>query len=386
MPVEIFFWTIIVFIFYTYIGYPLLLVICARLFTNKVLQKKITPFVSVIIAAYNEEKSLPNRLENLFKQDYPADKYEVIVVSDGSTDCTDKLVSTYANRNVRLISLDQKSGKAVALNYGVAGAKGEIIVFADARQTFSSDVFKHLVANFSDPSIGCVSGELVFLDDTTSGIRAEMGAYWKYEKLVRRLESASGSVVGATGAIFTIRRALYRELPPGTILDDVMTPLNVVMQGYRVVFDGEAIAYDVVSKDLSQEWRRKIRTLAGNWQLLSQAPKIMNPFSNPVWWRFVSHKLFRLIVPFLLPLLLAVSWSADGVFYKLCALMQVLFYLLAGVGFILPATCKNRLINLAYFFTALNFAVMVGFWYWISGQCAATWQPAYFGNPRTGDQ
>jgi poly-beta-1,6-N-acetyl-D-glucosamine synthase len=371
------FWILLFFSLYAYVGYPLLLALLSRLISRPVRVGENIPFVSVVIAASNEERTIEKRLENLLAQDYPPDRYEIIVVSDGSTDGTNETVAAYAERNVQLIRLAKRGGKAVALNQGVARAVGEIIVFADARQTFASDALRRLAANFSDPAVGCVSGELMFLDDAGSGIQAEMGAYWRYEKAIRKLESASGSVVGATGAIYAIRKGLYRPLPAGTILDDVLTPMNIALQGYRVLFDGTATAYDVMSKDIDQEWTRKVRTLAGNWQLLSLAPSLVIPWRCPLWWRFLSHKIFRLLVAFALPCMLMASMVLEVPVYRAALVVQLFFYVIALAGFVIPGLRKLRPVNVAYFFLVMNLAVLAGFWRWITGRCATSWQPAY---------
>ncbi len=374
---KLFFWISISFIFYTYLGYPLLLVLLARLFPHTCSRGTCMPVVSVVMAACNESRNISKRLENLLSQDYPSDRYQIIVVSDGSSDRTNEIVSSYENRNVLLIPLAERVGKALALIQGVNRAVGDIVVFADARQSFAPDAVRQLVSSFADPAVGCVSGELMFLDDAESGIRAEMGAYWRYEKAVRKLECASGSVVGATGAIYAIRKELYRPLPDGTILDDVLTPMTIALQGFRVLFDGAAMAYDVVSKDIDQEWTRKVRTLAGNWQLLSIAPSLIAPWRCSLWWRFLSHKIFRLLVPFFLPCVLTASLVAEGMVYRAALCAQLALYITALAGFVVPELRKLRLVNVANFFLVMNLAAVVGFWRWVSGKCGTAWQPAY---------
>ncbi len=365
------------FCFYAYGGYPVYLVLRSRFSPVSNISGEVTPFVSVVIAACNEERTILKRLENLLAQDYPADRYEIIVVSDGSADGTNEIVASHAEHGVLLIPLAKRVGKAAALNQGIIRAGGDIIVFADARQTFATDTLRRLAANFADPSAGCVSGELVLLDNADSGIRAEMGAYWQYEKAIRKFESASGSVVGATGAIYAIRKDLYRPLPGGTILDDVLTPMNIALQGYRVLFDGTAVAYDVVSKDIDQEWTRKVRTLAGNWQILSLAPFLAIPWRCPLWWRFLSHKIFRLLVPFVLPCLLITNMALEGPVYRAALFAQLAFYAGALAGLAIPDLRRLRPINIACFFLVMNLAALAGFWRWITGRCATSWQPAY---------
>ncbi|MEI6825854.1 MAG: glycosyltransferase family 2 protein [Desulfuromonadales bacterium] len=373
----ILFWSSLLLILYTYVGYPLLVALLQRLACRTIAKQPIYPFVSVVIAVHNGASSIERRLQNLLAQNYPLEQLEIIVVSDGSRDDTVARAEAVASERITVYALDKNDGKAVALNFGITKAKGELIVFTDARQEFQADAITHLVTNFADDSVGCVSGELHFLEDPESKIEAEMGAYWKYEKLIRKGESASGSVVGATGCIYAIRREFYQPLPAGTILDDVLTPMNIARTGKRVLFEAHAVAYDIISKDTDQEWRRKVRTLAGNWQLFSLAPWILLPWENPLWLRYVSHKLFRLLVPFAMVILLIVSLLLSGGFFQILAFLQFVFYGIALTGFLLPTTRSSRVVNLVYFFMVMNAAAVAGFWKWVTGGCANAWRPAY---------
>ncbi|NVN97995.1 MAG: glycosyltransferase family 2 protein [Geobacteraceae bacterium] len=366
------FWSAMLALFYTYAGYPLVIAILARRRVS-VARCNITPIISVVIAARNEASRIGQRLENLVNQAYPGDRVEIIVVSDGSTDQTNAVVTAYADKGVTLIETGMEVGKAAAVNVGVAAAHGEIIVFADARQRFAEDVLMRLVANFNDEKVGCVSGELLLVADGSSSIEAEMGAYWRYEKWLRKNESDSGSTVGATGAIFAIRRHLFQPLPNGTILDDLLTPLNVVRQGYRSVFDSSAVAYDSFSKDAKSEWCRKVRTLSGNWQLLSLKPDLLLPWKNPLFFRFVSHKLLRLVMPAVLLIALITSLMLQGLTYRVAAAVQVTLYGAAIVGLLLPNSFCNRFMNLCKFFLLMNAATVSGFWHWMRGRTEGVW-------------
>lgn len=377
---KVIFWSSLFFIIYTYLGYPLWLAlrnICISPLCS--LKEKIfkPPYISVVIAAYNEENIIYKRIYDINMQNYPEDKIEIIVVSDGSTDQTFSVLKELRIPNLKVIELPLNQGKAGALNMGVHEAKGEIVVFADARQTFSPNAIQNLSDSFSDPKVGCVSGELMFLQDGESTIQAEMGAYWKYEKWIRKAESVSGSTVGATGAIYAIRKNLYRTLPTGTILDDVLTPINIAVQGYRCLFNSEAVAYDVISKNISQEWKRKVRTLAGNWQLLSLAPFLLLPSKNPLWWRFLSHKIFRLLVPLALLLLLGGGMIAEGMLYKIFSVLHLLIYIVTLMAWQLPRLRKNRLINFIFYFVTMNIAAVAGFWKWVNGFGDTIWVSAY---------
>lgn len=382
------FWLCLALVGYAYFGYPMLLY-WQGVFSSKKIAKDENHFerVSVVVAARDEGARIVDRIRDLLRQDYPASLLEIVVVSDGSRDDTATRVLEMVQRNdngarerVKILQYAPPAGKPTALNAGVMAATGDLIVFADTRQRFDPRAIRELVANFADQEVGCVSGELLFLEDSDSQIKADMGSYWHYEKWIRKTESRSGSVVGATGAIYAVRRTLRPCLPPQTLLDDVLTPLEVVLTGYRTVFDGSAVAYDTMSKDIAQEWRRKVRTLAGNWQLLSLRPVLLSPVTNPLWWRFLSHKVSRLLVPFALPLLLVASISLEGTLYRVFSWGQIALYGAAAIGTLWPVARRNRVIGISYFFVVLNTAALVGFWRWWRGGCGAAWRSSGAGD------
>jgi poly-beta-1,6-N-acetyl-D-glucosamine synthase len=334
------FWLSVGFVAYVYVGYPLVLRAWAALATRPVHKcaspgDRRYPSVSVVIAARNEAAGLPRRLRNLLEQNYPG-PLEIIVASDGSTDHPEIAVAPY--RSVRLIELPA-AGKAVALNQGVAAARGEILVFADARQQFSPDAVTALVENFDDPEVGCVTGELrldceIERDRSEPGIGEGVGLYWRYEKWLRRVESGIWSTLGATGAIYALRCSLWQPLPPGTLLDDVLVPMRVVLAGRRTVFEPRARAFDRAAPNAIVEERRKIRTLAGNYQILGLEPRLLLPFRNPVWLQYASHKIARLLAPWALlcVLLTSAALSFSGWIYLVALILQLGFYALAVIG------------------------------------------------------
>jgi cellulose synthase/poly-beta-1,6-N-acetylglucosamine synthase-like glycosyltransferase len=335
---EVVFWSALALTFYVYFGYPLLLAAWARLAPKPIRRAPVTPGVSIIIAARNEASSLRARIENLLASDYPPELMQIVVVSDGSTDTTADILARFRGRMDLLLL--PAGGKASALNAGVAAARHEVLVFTDARQVFAPDALRALVAPLADSRIGGVSGELLLDCEAGGGdstIGEGVGAYWRYEKWLRRQESAVGSTLGSTGAIYALRRALWRPLPPETILDDVLAPMQAVLAGSRVVFEGAARAYDRAAPVAHAEFQRKTRTLAGNYQLLRLQPRLLVPFVNPVWLQFVSHKLGRLIVPYALFGLLVSSalLADDNPFYAVLFAGQIAFYGLALYGAVL---------------------------------------------------
>jgi cellulose synthase/poly-beta-1,6-N-acetylglucosamine synthase-like glycosyltransferase len=239
---------------------------------------------------------------------------------------------------MRVLLLKQHGGKAEALNRAVAKATGKILVFADARQLLDRAAVRELVSNFGDLSIGAVTGELMLVDESGKETGDAVGLYWRYEKELRSMESDIHSTMGATGALYAIRRELYRPIPSHTILDDVAIPMNAVLDGKRVVFDRAALAYDYVDYVASSpttEFRRKVRTLTGNFQLLKQMPDLIVPWRNPVFIQFVSHKVGRLLVPYFLIMLFASNLFLEGTAYRAILALQCAWYLLACTGAVL---------------------------------------------------
>jgi poly-beta-1,6-N-acetyl-D-glucosamine synthase len=363
---KLLFWLCFAVVVYAYFGYAIWLWLCVRLHRRSILQHPITPSVSVIIAAHNEEANLPAKLENLRLLDYPQDRLQIVIASDGSTDRTVSILREQGCHILPII-LDESNGKANALNEAVKNATGEILVFLDTRQFVEPDAVSKLVSCFADSTVGAVSGELLLESTSTSPSPDALGIYWKIEKAVRKLESASGSVVGVTGAIYAIRRMYFVEIPRGTILDDVFVPMQVARMGKRVVFQPSAIARDRIFSEKGKEFSRKVRTLTGNYQLLRLAPWLLSS-ANPLLFRFISHKLLRLLVPLLLIFMLMASALSRGPFYRMIYWLQVFFYVLAAFGTLSPSTKKFKPVAIATTFVMLNAAAALAFYNFVAGR------------------
>jgi len=367
---RIVFWASALLVVYTYAGYPLWLYLRSRWRRGAVQARAallpVSPPVSIVMAVRNEEKSLAGKLANLLELDYPAELCEIIVVSDGSSDATAAILAAHACGRLRVIELPQSQGKAVALNHGIAAARGEIVVFTDARQRIDRDAVRHLVNNFADDGVGAVSGELVIGSDAGRGL----GLYWELEKKIRQWECAAASTIGATGALYAVRRPLLCPLPAGTILDDVYLPMQVARQGKRVIFEPRARAYDQLGT-ARHEFRRKVRTLSGNYQLLQLAPWLLTR-ANPVRFEFVCHKLLRLLVPFALAALLLSSLLAPGPLYRSAFVLQCAFYGLAALArYRQHLSFVGRLADLSHSFVLLNTAAALALLYFVTGKRAA---------------
>jgi len=370
------FWLSLLFIFYTYIGYPLILWVWAKIRIRPVDKKYIEPFVSIVIAAFNEERFISQKLTNCLQLDYPKDKLEIIVVSDASNDGTNEIIKRFQTKGVRVLSYPERKGKPTALNLGVAETRGEIILFTDARQILDKSSIRELVANFSDSQIGSVSGELMLICEDRNVSSEGMGVYWKVEKWMRERESQIHSMLGATGAIYAIRKSLFTPIPPETILDDMLIPLKGVLKGYRAIFDRSAKAYDISTNDLREESKRKVRTLSGNFQLLKLELRLMDPFSNPVFFQFISHKIFRLIVPFAMGLCFFSNIFLISTFYILTLIVQCLFYLGAILAPWAPENHFGKIMKGAKVIVEMNLAAIKGFYRFITNSQLSVWEKA----------
>ncbi len=375
------FWFSLIILLYTYLGYPLYVVMRASL-SKRPARKDAAfkPFVSVIISVYNEEAFMARKIDNLLQSEYPLDRMEILIGSDGSRDRTNEILTKISSDRIRTFIFQNRRGKASVLNDLVARARGEILVFCDARQTFDKDAIRRLAANFADKDIGCVSGELVFTENFDSdGIAEGIGIYWDYEKLMRRSESAIHSMVGATGAIYAVRKKLYKEVPPNTILDDIFIPLSVVRQGYRSIWDSDAKAYDKPASSPDEEYRRKVRTLAGNYQIFVMFKDLFIPFKSAVFMPLLSHKLLRLPAPFFMIALFATSLvlAKDGI-YGVFLMLQIIFYLLALMGGMTYKKKEGRLIlrlaSIMYTFCLLNFTALAGLYRFLLERQNIAWE------------
>ena len=352
MAVSLFVFSI-VFVLYALFGYPLLLLVWGRLAPSPIQRAPFTPTVSVLIAVRNGERYIADKLKSVFALNYPQDKLQVIVISDGSVDRTEEIVRQFPQ--VELLAV-LAGGKCAALNAGIKKAVHEVIFFTDVRQLLDAACLANLCACLADPSVGVVSGELVLL----SGDRhehANLGFYLRFEEWLRKQISAVGSVAGATGAVYVIRRHLAVLLPHDILLDDVYQPVSAYFQGARVILDGKSIAYDYPNR-LDTEFKRKVRTLAGIFQILYRFPALLNP-RHGICIHFVSHKLSRLMLPYAFAAILAASFFLPQPWAMLALAGQSLFYGTAVLDFLLPeAFPGKRLTSLTRtFLTMLTAAV-----------------------------
>lgn len=368
--------SLLLLIAYTYAGYPLLVALWARLRPHQILpQPGFEPTVSVCMSVHNGERFLEQKLASLQALDYPPHLLEFLIYSDGSTDGTVELARRLAERDrrLRVFANHERLGKPSGLNRLRAEASGDVLLMTDIRQTLSPRALRALLEPLSDPMIGCVSGSLVLAGNTGAG------AYWQYEKFIRGSEARMGGMVGVSGSLYAIRRSDLQPLPSDVLLDDMFVPMVAAGARKRIVLSLEAEAYDESYAD-EQEFGRKVRTLAGNYQLIAKLPWLLSPLRNPVWFQLVSHKLLRLACPFALLGLLVSSLalgfstftpplpSAERQTWQLLAAGQLLFYALALLG-----ARAGRPGTLARTFVVLNAAAVVGLWRFLRGTQNVAW-------------
>jgi cellulose synthase/poly-beta-1,6-N-acetylglucosamine synthase-like glycosyltransferase len=372
-------WAALALLAYTYVGYPLLIAAWSRIHPWPVRRGDVEPTVSILLAAYNEEREVAARIRNLLDLDYPRDRLEILVASDGSRDATLERAAALEGAGVRVLGWPERRGKPAALNALARRAQGEVLVFTDARQRFERSTLRALVADFADPDVGGVSGELMLVADPDRGSVGEaVGLYWRYEKWIRRAESRVHSTVGATGAIYAVRRGLFRPLPEDTLLDDVLVPMRVVAQGSRVVFESAARAYDRAAATATQEFARKARTLAGVFQLFARHPWVLDPLRNRLFFQTVSHKGLRLLTPLALAAALVANLLLlQSPFYRSCLAAQVAFYAAALAGHARrDRRDRSPVLSLPYLVCVLAWAAVVGFVRFARGRQAVTWERA----------
>jgi len=369
------FWTAIFFIFYAYLGYPILLMIVA-LFRNRPVRKgNIAPAVSFIITAYNEEKRIREKIENTLKQDYPRENMEILVASDCSDDRTDEIVRCFESSGVRLVRAEQRGGKEAAQKLAVDAAAGEILVFSDVATILLPDGITNIVKNFHDPTVGCVSSVDRIIDPgpTTGG----EGAYVRYEMFLRNLETRVGTLVGLSGSFFAARKEVCRNWAVD-LQSDFHTLLNAVKLGLRGVSDSDSVGYYKNISDETREFERKVRTVLRGIDVLMASLPAMNPFRYGLFaWQLLSHKLCRWLVPF--AMILAFISNAFLAFsapvYRYAFLLQLGFYLIAFAK--LPNLFgRHYALRIPSFLVLVNLSILYAWYRYVRGQRMVSWVPS----------
>jgi len=377
LAAEVLFAVSVAALLYTYAGYPLLVWIVSRLRPRPVRRARLTPSVSVIITAHNEERDLAAKLENTLALRYPAELLEIIVASDCSTDRTDEIAREFAASGVKLVRQSRRLGKTAAQNAAVKEAAGEIIVFSDATSKCAADVVQAIVPNFADATVGCVAGRLVYVNAAHSRIGSSAQSYWSYETFLRRHESRACSLIGAPGCLYAIRKSAYVPLYDEACSDFIVAT-KMIEQGLRTVYEADAVCSEETNRHAGDEFRMRVRIIAQTLTDLWRHRAMMNPFRSGFYAvQLLSHKLMRYAVP-LFSLAVFVSSSAlafQSRIYLAAAVLQVAFYASALMGWLGEQIgISHRLLSLPRYFVMANVASVVAFHKCISGERYASWE------------
>ncbi|MBX9581554.1 MAG: glycosyltransferase family 2 protein [Gemmataceae bacterium] len=383
-PLELACWACLGVVAFAYAGYPVLIYALSKLFGRPPVPPPADdarlPAVSLLIAAYNEEVDIEARVLNLLRLDYPRDKLELVIASDGSTDRTNDIVRRYEAAGVKLVAYGENKGKATVLNRTVPTLSGEVVALSDANTHWAPDALRNLARWFADPSVGVVNGKLVLVDPATG--RNVDGLYWKYETFLKKCESKLGALLGTNGAIYAVRKDIFPAVTPGTLIDDFVIPMNARRAtGCRIVYDTKAVASEETAPTIRAEFRRRVRIGAGGYQSIALLWPLLSPAHGWVALTFFCHKIVRWVCPFfllaalVLNVLLFLDPAADQLRAAWLLAAQAGFYALAAAGNWVPARPRwLRFFRLPTLFASMNLALFFGFFRWLFGPKTGTWK------------
>lgn len=378
MVLEILFLFLLVLVVYAYIGYPVALFVLSRLFSRPIRKDDFTPSVSVIIAAYNEERDLPAKLDNMLLLDYPKEKLEIIVASDCSTDNTDEIVRKYSEQGIILIRQETRHGKTWAQQQAAKNSSGEILVFSDATTIYQPDAIRKIVRSFADPEVGCVAGQLVYVDKASTAVGKGCKSYWSYEKFLKKCESSLGSLIGVSGCLYAVRRICQVRLS-SQMIDDFVIATEIHLQGLRTVYEPEAISMEDTNKQGKDELRMRIRVISQTLRALNKYQEVFSIARHGMFaFQMISHKALRYMVPFLLMGTLVINWLliAESPIYYSTFFCQTAFYFSAFVGWSAERLkIKIGPLAIPYYFMLVNVASIAGILRFISGGTQVVWEP-----------
>jgi len=384
---KIFYWTSLFVIFYTFAGYAFVLYFLVKI-RRLVKGKRITtplrthfPSLTLVVAAYNEESLMAEKIRNTLALEYQKDKLKLLFITDGSSDNTPGIVSQYDQ--IQLMHSPERKGKINAIHRAMQQVDSEIVVYTDANTFLNSEALLYIARHYADPSVGAVSGEKRVMQDEVADATAGEGFYWKYESTLKKWDSELYSVVGAAGELFSVRRSLYRNVESDTILDDFMISMLIAGQGYRIIYEPDAYASELSSDNIREELKRKIRIAAGGIQSILRLKPLLNPITYPVLsFQYISHRVLRwTVTPFLMILAfllnIAICIQEESLLYKLILAAQILFYGMAMAGWLLETRkIKVKLLFIPYYFCVMNYAVIAGIFRYFKGNQSAVWEKA----------
>lgn len=375
---QILFWTSLTALFYTYAGYPLLVYFVSLIRPQKFKKLFYEPAVTILITAFNEEKDIAGKIENTLQIDYPKEKMEILVASDGSSDRTDEIVKTFSAHGVKLFRQEGRMGKTFTQNKAVEQAKGEIILFSDATTNYKHDVLREILPNFADEKVGCVAGKLIYVDESESNVGSGAKSYWNYETFLKRSESRACSLIGASGCLYAVRKSAYREMYREACSDFLISTV-VFRQGLRTVFEPQAVCTEETNRDARKELKMRVRVISQTFNDLWRNRDMLNPLKCGFYAvELISHKAMRYAVPVFLLLLffstafLAISSTAFMIVFAL----QIVFCLNVLIGWIMEKNgVKSAVFSMPLYFVLANLASVIGFYKFLSGERFASWEP-----------
>lgn len=389
--VKFLFWILLFIVFYAYLGYGILLFLLVRIKRLFVKPPKpdpgYLPEVTLFVAAYNEKDFVEHKVSNSLQLDYPKDKLKQIWVTDGSNDGTEELLKQYTHLGIEVYHKPERGGKIGAMNRGMQFVKSPIVVFSDGNTLLGEESIKRIVALFSQPKVGCVSGEKRIFDKEKDSAAGTEGIYWKYESKLKKWDAELYSVVGAAGELFAIRTDLFTEVEKDTLLDDFIISLRIAMQGYTIQYDPEAYAIETSSASVKEELKRKIRIAAGGIQSIVRLAPLLNIFKYGILsFQYISHRVLRwtiapLSLPFIFVLNALLCFDAGllnfGNLYVMLFYLQLLFYLMALMGWHLEnRALKIKIFFIPYYFVMMNYAVIMGIVRYLKGSQSVNWERA----------
>ncbi len=375
---ALFFWLSAAALFYTYIGYPILIALISTLRPRRVARAACEPSVTIVIAAYNEERALAAKIENTLALEYPRELLQIIVTSDCSTDGTDEIVQSFGAHGVVLHRQAERRGKTAAQNAAVEKARGEIILFSDATSLYQPDVLKKILPNFSDQSVGCVGGRLIYLDPGDTRVGRGAKSYWNYETFLKKHESRACSLIGVSGCLYAVRRSAYVPLYDEACSDFIIAT-KMVEQGLRTVYEPEAICHEETNQRQDNELKMRVRVIAQTFTDLWRHRSLLNPLTSGLYGvQLISHKVMRYLVPFFLMGLMASAAALSGVsiFYRLLFALQAVGYSCAAIAWLLERIgFRSRVLALPQYFVLANLASLIAMFKFLRGERYARWEP-----------
>jgi cellulose synthase/poly-beta-1,6-N-acetylglucosamine synthase-like glycosyltransferase len=375
---ENIFWFTSFILFYTYCGYSVAIFILSRFFRNAVRKATIEPKVTFLITAYNEEKTIRQKLENTVGLNYPSDKLEIIVASDGSKDRTEEIAREFEGRGVKVLRVEGRVGKTETQNQVVKHATGDIIIFSDATTRYGEHAIRKIVQNYADPTVGAVSGRYEYFNPTGAAIGIGNILFWKYENFIKNCQTNIKTITGCCGCIYSVRRSLYEPLPP-EIISDLTEPLKIIEKGYRIAFEPDAIAFEETTERTAEEFRMRVRVITRGMRGLLYMRKLFNPFRYGfISFQLLSHKVLRWFIPlFLIVLLLSNVALIGAPLYNTILSLQVIFYLLALIGWLSErAHLRLKVFSIPLYFFTVNVASIISLYKAATGHKVVTWETA----------